>query len=887
MRIDELARGCWRREVLVGETNDNFSKALVSSFPTAKVTSETIQKPQENSDNGEENDLQRVCSLRRRSCALVNTPSPCVNKAIHHVQELERKIEGWIQQMEREVSPQTNHSGKIVRFSTTEGNTAPPIITSLVSPGLCIEGKELCVREGGTSTPLNAETGAVLLEVIDLLGRLEADRQEAEEALKKEKERRRALGEKIDRLSLWRLQQLPAAVQKEHEACVRDISELQWHLKFKKERLQHVKDRMTKAEVLNQRLCEDIDFVKKHGPLLKGKLEMESSIMNQIKCAQDEANETLSKAVLDLGNAQQHFEEEQLRAATERNGMAKELDGIADQLKGILKDLQQLKHHWNAYSSKIAEIEEKLTLKEKICEYLLKQIPHLREQEITMNGEAKELRLKIEDQMLKIQQLEEDTSELQRQIQVTRSMGEAEVRQLEQEYNQKRQALLALSEKNRECELETEDFTRHIQQSEQSTVQLQKDRKRMLQKISQNEEQRDRVKEELSQVAAAHNATKAKLEDHEQQIYVEEQRMREVAENMKRQIMSEMKAIAILKGKIASEKTELQQGQTNTEKEKVEIQKAFEDSSSSILELEKEVEEFQRMYNEKKECIENMKKNIQELEVQHKTTAEKLEQKKTTLLHHLRDVENRHAAVSAELTHVLSRIEDLSRKTEEYRVSKCVMEKTARTMPDAIEKLQADFDAVDFKHKTATSIINSLQSEISNCKDRIKLSEETHKSLYKNRRITMEETKAALKKGLRENVDLAQEYKDLQRALLIAKTEAVAVHSEKNRMEASFQDHKQLSLLQRRMHKALEEYFKQRSLYSQAGLATFQALSNENSKKIVAIQEDLSKAIQRISAFLHSLTDDSTTTDNAAPNKHPGSDVVLKHKKKPAVQITV
>uniref|UniRef100_W5MGL1 Si:dkeyp-7a3.1 n=1 Tax=Lepisosteus oculatus TaxID=7918 RepID=W5MGL1_LEPOC len=580
-----------------GETNDNFSKALVSSFPTAKVTSETIQKPQENSDNGEENDLQRVCSLRRRSCALVNTPSPCVNKAIHHVQELERKIEGWIQQeMNRRIINAHMQNVKLKQRCSHCVN-----LQIYISPGLCIEGKELCVREGGTSTPLNAETGAVLLEVIDLLGRLEADRQEAEEALKKEKERRRALGEKIDRLSLWRLQQLPAAVQKEHEACVRDISELQWHLKFKKERLQHVKDRMTKAEVLNQRLCEDIDFVKKHGPLLKGKLEMESSIMNQIKCAQDEANETLSKAVLDLGNAQQHFEEEQLRAATERNGMAKELDGIADQLKGILKDLQQLKHHWNAYSSKIAEIEEKLTLKEKICEYLLKQIPHLREQEITMNGEAEELRLKIEDQMLKIQQLEEDTSELQRQIQVTSSMGEAEVRQLEQEYNQKRQALLALSEKNRECELETEDFTRHIQQSEQSTVQLQKDRKRMLQKISQNEEQRDRVKEELSQVAAAHNATKAKLEDHEQQIYVEEQRMREVAENMKRQIMSEMKAIAILKGKIASEKTELQQGQTNTEKEKVEIQKAFEDSSSSILELEKEVEEFQRMYNEKKE----------------------------------------------------------------------------------------------------------------------------------------------------------------------------------------------------------------------------------------------------------------------------------------------
>ncbi|KAK6302755.1 hypothetical protein J4Q44_G00271100 [Coregonus suidteri] len=61
------------------------------------------------------------------------------------------------------------------------------------------------------------------------------------------------------------------------------------------------------------------------------------------------------------------------------------------------------------------------------------------------------------------------------------------------------------------------------------------------------------------------------------------------------------------------------------------------------------------------------------------------------------------------------------------------------------------------------------------------------------------------------------------------------------------------------MHKAVVKYFRQRSLYSLAELARFQNLSNENNHKIKTIQEELSEAIQRISAFLHSMADDSTT----------------------------
>lgn len=44
-------------------------------------------------------DLQAVCTGRRRTCALLNSPLPCVNKAVSHIQELKMIVEDWCQQV--------------------------------------------------------------------------------------------------------------------------------------------------------------------------------------------------------------------------------------------------------------------------------------------------------------------------------------------------------------------------------------------------------------------------------------------------------------------------------------------------------------------------------------------------------------------------------------------------------------------------------------------------------------------------------------------------------------------------------------------------------------------------------------------------------------------
>uniref|UniRef100_A0A3B3R434 Si:dkeyp-7a3.1 n=1 Tax=Paramormyrops kingsleyae TaxID=1676925 RepID=A0A3B3R434_9TELE len=91
-----------------------------------------------------------------------------------------------------------------------------------------------------------------------------------------------------------------------------------------------------------------------------------------------------------------------------------------------------------------------------------------------------------------------------------------------------------------------------------------------------------------------------------------------------------------------------------------------------------------------------------------------------------------------------------------------------------------------------------------------------------------------------------------------------------------------LSLLQKRTRTALVDHFRRRSLHSRAALALFQARSSDNDQKI----DELSNAVHRISAFLHCLTDDSTTTDNAQANEQVGVDADLKNSEKPTVQIT-
>ncbi|KAK3551466.1 hypothetical protein QTP70_017410 [Hemibagrus guttatus] len=797
-------------------------------------------------------ELQRTYSSQ--TCALANTPSPCVGKAMCNIQELMDKLDHWSQQaatQQHDVSEVKNKnngtSRLIIIYGYFDSRFESPHLDTRTE--LCVEGVGLCY-ENETLCPFWKGTGGVLLEVVSLIKRLESDRQEAKEALQEERHKAQRLRRKQDSLSLWKQQQFPVAVQLEYEACTRDIAELRWHLKVKHDQMQQVRNFSKQAETQNRQLLENIDFIKKQGPLVKEKLCLEEENTRQIASARTEAHEVLTKLTQELSASQQELDNDELQMNQERGDITQTLKAIRTELQDRITVLQQLKSSWDASCARIRETEEKVAFKDKQVDAMLQQIPVLEKQETELIDAVMELKAQLQSQERKLAEKQDDFTNFLKQLQATRHEGEANVCESEEIFSRKRQELLRLRDKNKEHDMESEDYNKKIRQSKQTVQQLQKDQKRIQEKISQNEEQRDQAKGELALHAAHHTNTKARLEDLKQQTLEQEQSMRKDTEMLKMQLMSEMKLVAVLKGNVASLMTEYNITEADCEREKEQVEKEHEEALSSVTHLETEMVTLREMHTAKSKNIEDLKRTLADVLTAHKTLSDDLYQQKHVCLDHLHSANEAHKTVLVRREQVSRRIEELRLKCEEYRKESAAMEDTVSGMPQVLEELQSESDMMEYKHNLISTVMSSLQNDTVAGRNRTDLSKEAHSSLLCQRQAVMQDLKANLRKALNENAALAQEYGELQKAVMVAKREAALTLSGKNRAEASFHNQTQLSLLQRRMHKAMLKYFKHRSVYSQAELARFQALSNQNKQKMKALQEDLSGAIRRVSAFL-------------------------------------
>ncbi|XP_051263824.1 coiled-coil domain-containing protein 178 [Dicentrarchus labrax] len=802
-------------------------------------------------------DLQAVCTGRRRTCALLNSPSPCVNSAIYHIQELKMTVENWCQQSGKYPIDREKHQySKTLRFHSRDSDT-----DSMTSTELFVEGIAISARESCPLSPLLKKINDVLGEVVYLIERLEADRQYAEEALHKEKRRKIFLENKVDSISLWKQQEHSFVVQKEHEACIRDITELKWQLKLERQKLEQAQEKLSHTEVLNQHLHEDINVAKKQIPIVKENLDVQRGIVHQLNTAQAEADELTSKTQSDLMLVKKELKKMELDAINEKTSLKDVLLMTKNQLDKRLYDLNQLKMVEKSLCAEIRDAEKTVALTEEKCTAITQRIPEIMELEKTEKERILQLKFQIEEEIQRNKKLKEKLIALQEDIEKTRLNGEAEVSCIEEQLHSKRNAFAALRKENMEYKQNVDDYKIKLSESKKAVKQMHEERKQMLQKIIDNDEQWEKAKEEVTQVVAQHSATQAKLEEQEQLTFMEEQRARKEIENLRKNLTGQMTTLELLKGQCATINEELNRHRRSSDLTNTKLQKEFEDASSATKTLETKVEELKKLTE-----------NLEKIQCEHKNTLISLEKEKKLKSDHLKAVQDLHSATIKRYDNTLIRISDIKKKSDEYQDASDKMEKIVENMPEVIAELQSVFDVVEFKNKSAALIMSTLQSDINNCQQRTQRSMQTHTAHVTARKKEMEDTKEALRIALEENKQLASEYEGLKKILMEAKQEAASALSEKNHAHIYFHYYTQLSLLQKRMHKALVKYFKQRSLYSQAELDRCQALSQKTNQKIKTAQEGLSDEIQLIAAFLQSLTDDSTTTDDAGVNKQASPD---------------
>ncbi|KAB0378714.1 hypothetical protein FD755_010292 [Muntiacus reevesi] len=281
---------------------------------------------------------------RRESCALVNIPAPCVNKMIAHIEDMESKIQEHLKQFETSLEEWN-------RTSFTEDLKKDLSVATLVKEPKPEELKDEKCPE------LKQKMETLLSEAIHLIKSLETDRAEAEEALQRQKSRKKRITTQIDSWSIWKLQEIPIAVQNEHEAYLRDIIELRWHFEDKTHQRKHLEEQKEKLAESNAKLKADVDYMIKHHPLLLAKRDHELTSLREYYQKKFEVMEIYKQVHGELLEAIDNLEKAKLRVKQNRIEMERD---IRDDEISKLDDLKRLydQLHWKKkiYESEYLEV---------------------------------------------------------------------------------------------------------------------------------------------------------------------------------------------------------------------------------------------------------------------------------------------------------------------------------------------------------------------------------------------------------------------------------------------------------------------------------------------------------------------------------------------------
>merc|ERR1712096_402666 len=103
---------------------------------------------------------------------------------------------------------------------------------------------------------------------------------------------------------------LPQLVQREHDACAKNLGELDWHINNSSLKKEDSVSLLRGVEAYNIKLKQEITMLEENTPLLKEKLETEKTVLEETKILQEKAEEKLLKANENLLKVKAEYDEE-------------------------------------------------------------------------------------------------------------------------------------------------------------------------------------------------------------------------------------------------------------------------------------------------------------------------------------------------------------------------------------------------------------------------------------------------------------------------------------------------------------------------------------------------------------------------------------------------
>ncbi|CAF2707819.1 unnamed protein product [Rotaria sp. Silwood2] len=302
---------------------------------------------------------------RKKSCVLSRIFSTCVTKAINHLELVQNAIE------RKDAETKKGTVKREVSFNQMPSST---------------EQLEI-VGRGGHITDQHPHhdilEDEILDEVLLLLARLDRERLRLINLCVHEQQSRERLKENIDHWRLKRLHDLPLAVQKgskksfsrcnstrrlfffsfflEHDACITDITELQWHIAYNARLAEKVFAKIDLSRTWHRQLEIEVNDIRQTIPLITEKVQTELTEIAKVDEALKETEHELMLSRAKNADTLDKCTRANQRAGTERDEIRGEIDKALKGLQRITTKLQASIDQHKAYQKTIHDA--KVTVK--------------------------------------------------------------------------------------------------------------------------------------------------------------------------------------------------------------------------------------------------------------------------------------------------------------------------------------------------------------------------------------------------------------------------------------------------------------------------------------------------------------------------------------------
>ncbi|OWF35535.1 coiled-coil domain-containing protein 178-like isoform X2 [Mizuhopecten yessoensis] len=870
------------------EPRETFSSQYTQSKSVLLASSQSLQVASTSGSDQDPNDLELVEAedkvyplpenwpniqqlLRRKSCELVHTTSPCVKKAVSHLELIQNIIEEWFREREEETKSRASvhevGSRKQLRFARSNEDGSKLFLNSAKSRSsltsvpssagsLAIRGTGATKDEeyGGLDLPfLGAEE--VVDEVITLLARLENNRMEVINKLGQEKEKVIRLNGKIDRLCLKRMVEMPAVVQKEHEACIMDLNELQWHVAYATRNDKRMQDRCNIAEVLNSRLIEDLAFVKKHIPLVEEKLELELEAMARITNAQTETVTELDTTTQRQEKTASKSSEALQKADTERSHIKRELDTVKDELTTISEELSEAKMTNNAYTHQINDTKQQLKDNEQELTVLEVRYENAKVAEEMQAKKVSELLNKIAEAEFEHERLENENTRLLQEMNQKKNSNNHKIAELDTKVKLHDSKLRTILLKNQNAEMEVQDYHDKITDCKQQKVADEKNVARIHKERMKLQQQMTVTMEEYHKVQHINTSIRDQLENEQEKAFKSEESLKVTVETLRRQVKDEVHSRTVLAARINSDSTELQRakGETSTRREKA--KKVATEVDTLVDEVLVKVKKLRTAKKENNEKKENLTSQLEQTKKQHEESQKAFRSKIGGIEPHHAYLKNEVLALDKRLDHMSWKTELMNKQMDDWDREQHTMDRLVSNTQKAIADFEERLEEVNIQLKTSRKLDEDLKLDHENLLARVHGNDKNHRDFMEDRQRFLEDSEVDRLRRLDQNKQLASQYRQMQNKFIVMKDLLLNTYEERVKLEEAIKDCKQLQALQQRMHGAMLEYFKYRELYNKSELRRMQSESQMNGICVADLQTQMEVALKSITSFMETQMD--------------------------------